>query len=450
MGALNGHHNNNAKVTSAPTLVAKVDVKPITETRISIVKCASFSSSMEGDIVPFNQKEITYYPTVGKLPWVVMLSLSLLGGQASREALHVTVENFLMTLPQMDCSNSGLKESISNAVKMLTKRGLLSGEASGAVDTGMDASHKTKTKRVSCVAFTRAGVAVAAVLSHNHAASSTPMAVVDDNTQSYRDLTTSSSQNDYRGIATSSNQNGDRNFATSSSQNDYRGIATSRSYNDLATSSSSQNGYRDLATSSNTACKSPLRSKPCLRAPSQETEAIDLCSDSDKDSKDCRDSGDIENDFHLSNCRVEVDLSTSSVSKSLFDTVMYASLNHTIPPLAKSSSSSFSGCAAHQEANPTHQIGASMSASVSHAPPRLSAVKVNVSQLSRTQWEVVLLVDKREQQHAAIQSKMLADRVPCELAVLAVGDFLWIARPTSSSPGASSLSQTTVGLSYRF
>eukprot|EP01031_Cornospumella_fuschlensis_P028077 gene28077-33904_t len=47
-------------------------------------------------------------------------------------------------------------------------------------------------------------------------------------------------------------------------------------------------------------------------------------------------------------------------------------------------------------------------------------------------YEVVLLVDKRERVHATVISSLLAHRVKCELSVLSVGDFLWVARPPAA------------------
>ncbi|KAJ1426274.1 hypothetical protein B484DRAFT_397640 [Ochromonadaceae sp. CCMP2298] len=48
-------------------------------------------------------------------------------------------------------------------------------------------------------------------------------------------------------------------------------------------------------------------------------------------------------------------------------------------------------------------------------------------------WEVTLLVDKRERGNATIQASMAARNIPCELATLSVGDFLWVARRVGSS-----------------
>ena len=56
-----------------------------------------------------------------------------------------------------------------------------------------------------------------------------------------------------------------------------------------------------------------------------------------------------------------------------------------------------------------------------------------------SQWEVVLLIDKRERSNALIQSSMAASSVPCQLATLAVGDFLWIIRPKSILPNTGTL-----------
>jgi hypothetical protein len=52
-------------------------------------------------------------------------------------------------------------------------------------------------------------------------------------------------------------------------------------------------------------------------------------------------------------------------------------------------------------------------------------------------WEVVLLIDSRERSNAFIQSNMAARSIPCEMATLAVGDFLWIVRPRGTHHGAA-------------
>lgn len=65
-----------------------------------------------------------------------------------------------------------------------------------------------------------------------------------------------------------------------------------------------------------------------------------------------------------------------------------------------------------------------------------------------THWEVMLLIDKRERSNAQIQSSMAARNIPCQLATLAVGDFLWVARIRTNNgtaqvgtsiPGASNM-----------
>jgi ERCC4-type nuclease len=48
-----------------------------------------------------------------------------------------------------------------------------------------------------------------------------------------------------------------------------------------------------------------------------------------------------------------------------------------------------------------------------------------------SEWEVVLVIDKREKDNQFLQSTLLANGVPCVISNLAVGDFLWVARPRS-------------------
>eukprot|EP01034_Spumella_vulgaris_P028584 gene28584-35467_t len=81
--------------------------------------------------------------------------------------------------------------------------------------------------------------------------------------------------------------------------------------------------------------------------------------------------------------------------------------------------------------NPTIQTTLSTMSSMERVETTLS---------SAVDWEVVLIVDKREQNNPHIQTRMVELNIPCELSTLAVGDFLWVARPkqqTSSSSGTA-------------
>ena len=62
---------------------------------------------------------------------------------------------------------------------------------------------------------------------------------------------------------------------------------------------------------------------------------------------------------------------------------------------------------------------------------------LSLSSLHACDWEVVLLIDKRERSNALIQGKMVANGVPSELCNLAVGDFLWVVRPAFVSSYSS-------------
>jgi len=63
-------------------------------------------------------------------------------------------------------------------------------------------------------------------------------------------------------------------------------------------------------------------------------------------------------------------------------------------------------------------------------------------------WEIVLLIDKRERSNALIQGSMVARNIPCQMATLAVGDFLWVARrvggPSISTSTAADSSSSAV------
>jgi ERCC4-type nuclease len=53
---------------------------------------------------------------------------------------------------------------------------------------------------------------------------------------------------------------------------------------------------------------------------------------------------------------------------------------------------------------------------------------------SDTVYDVLLLVDKRERENALVVGSLVTARIPCELASLAVGDFLWVAVPRERQP----------------
>ena len=66
-----------------------------------------------------------------------------------------------------------------------------------------------------------------------------------------------------------------------------------------------------------------------------------------------------------------------------------------------------------------------------------------LSSLHACDWEVVLLIDKRERSNALIQGKMVANGVSSELCHLAVGDFLWVVRPAFVSSFSSNRKDPT-------
>eukprot|EP00981_Chlorochromonas_danica_P013294 scaffold6093_cov119-Ochromonas_danica.AAC.5 len=55
------------------------------------------------------------------------------------------------------------------------------------------------------------------------------------------------------------------------------------------------------------------------------------------------------------------------------------------------------------------------------------------SHLRAEEYDVILLVDQRERAHDQVVAGLLGEGIPCRLATLAVGDFLWIARPRPSA-----------------
>lgn len=68
-------------------------------------------------------------------------------------------------------------------------------------------------------------------------------------------------------------------------------------------------------------------------------------------------------------------------------------------------------------------------------PPSSSSSSEGISHsnLRVEEYEVTLLVDRRERAHDQVVAGLLGEGIPCRLATLAVGDFLWIARPRRSA-----------------
>jgi ERCC4-type nuclease len=61
----------------------------------------------------------------------------------------------------------------------------------------------------------------------------------------------------------------------------------------------------------------------------------------------------------------------------------------------------------------------------------------------RFDYEVVLVIDSRERSSSLILGSLISAGIRCELSTLAVGDFLWVARPRNySSPPSSSSSSS--------
>jgi ERCC4-type nuclease len=60
----------------------------------------------------------------------------------------------------------------------------------------------------------------------------------------------------------------------------------------------------------------------------------------------------------------------------------------------------------------------------------------------RFDYEVVLVIDSRERSSSLILGSLIAAGIRCELSTLAVGDFLWVARPRNYSPPSSSSSSS--------
>lgn len=75
--------------------------------------------------------------------------------------------------------------------------------------------------------------------------------------------------------------------------------------------------------------------------------------------------------------------------------------------------------------------------------PAPTPLPITATTVSAAAYEVVLLVDSRERCQETIITALTAERIPCEVSTLAVGDFLWIARPKAPSTLPSQTSSTS-------
>jgi ERCC4-type nuclease len=66
------------------------------------------------------------------------------------------------------------------------------------------------------------------------------------------------------------------------------------------------------------------------------------------------------------------------------------------------------------------------------AARKASGARICIPSAQRQRWEVVLLVDTREKDSAYIQAACMGAGIPCAIMMLALGDFLWAARPRKS------------------
>eukprot|EP01031_Cornospumella_fuschlensis_P026769 gene26769-32347_t len=84
-------------------------------------------------------------------------------------------------------------------------------------------------------------------------------------------------------------------------------------------------------------------------------------------------------------------------------------------------------------AAPSNTLDKFLKLPAQHPVVEMTSPTPTASSLLQAGYEVVLFVDKREKSHDTIIASLLAEKVKCELRTLAVGDFLWVARPSAAT-----------------
>eukprot|EP01031_Cornospumella_fuschlensis_P027038 gene27038-32671_t len=82
---------------------------------------------------------------------------------------------------------------------------------------------------------------------------------------------------------------------------------------------------------------------------------------------------------------------------------------------------------------PSNTLDKFLNLPAQHSVVEMTSPTPTASSLLQAGYEVVLFVDKREKSYDMIISSLLAEKVKCELRTLAVGDFLWVARPSAAT-----------------
>ena len=108
-----------------------------------------------------------YYPSEGKLPWAVMLTLHLLGGVATRAALHSALDSKVLDgslPPLLNGGGEKGKDACTCAIKTLKSRGLIAINSDAHLESMTRAEPRSKSKQVTFIRFTDSGAAVAETL----------------------------------------------------------------------------------------------------------------------------------------------------------------------------------------------------------------------------------------------------------------------------------------------
>eukprot|EP01036_Dinobryon_divergens_P026834 gene26834-35526_t len=409
-----------------------------------------------------------YYPSEGKLPWAVMLTLHWLGGIATRDVLQNALESKVLDgqLPPTlnGCGEKG-KEACTCAIKTLRSRGLIISDNNGAdLEPAAGSGQRAKSnKQVASIRLTDTGTAVAETLEQRRIGRSKSISssnlnlVGKENVSDDRKVSGEKYEDDGVCFPT-----GEDNFPSDDDSDcvfagadDQRKTAVNLTYSKCKTCSIDLVVYDaercwkctkdvveiDLCRSDDEKCASSssddLQSQP---NPSNIGDSMDDINHHSSFNK----SGKRKNNFDDDEADV-VDLTQSVVkparpqpsttihacsSPSDDPPSMLQPIEHVpaIAVAAKSrssqpssnlvsvvrtlSSSSSTMLSLTQQSDPNPNPASTQSL----PQPK----KVDISGINREDWEVVLLVDSREQMHTSIQTKLMASNVLCELDTLAV------------------------------
>ncbi len=151
------------------------------------------------------------------------------------------------------------------------------------------------------------------------------------------------------------------------------------------------------------------------------------------------------------------DIATAGRKRSVESTSSNTSLKRTKSKKTASSSSLSSSATTAQSLLSTTTTASVASSSTTSFTPVSTSIVNDDSQMSRGgdtnhsryerplasldlsyDYDVTLMIDSRERSSSLILGALITSHIPCELSTLAVGDFLWIAKPKGWKPPTQS------------